>query len=80
MTRVGVLDAKNRLSALLDEVEQGERIVITRRGAPVARLVPFRIDRSSVRARTAADRILRRSRTMRLDGLRIADLIDEGRS
>ena len=32
--------AKNQLSALVARVEQGEEIAITRRGVPVARLVP----------------------------------------
>ncbi len=37
---IGVFEAKNKLSALLDLVERGEEIVITRHGTPVARLVP----------------------------------------
>jgi prevent-host-death family protein len=37
---VGVFEAKTTLSALLERVEAGEEIVITRRGVPVARLVP----------------------------------------
>jgi prevent-host-death family protein len=40
MDHVSVLDAKNRLSALLDQVEKGQEVLITRRGKPVARLVP----------------------------------------
>jgi prevent-host-death family protein len=34
--------AKNRLSALIKEVQGGEPVVITDRGVPVARLVPIR--------------------------------------
>lgn len=37
---VGAFDAKTHLSQLLDRVAQGERIQITRRGRPVAQLVP----------------------------------------
>ena len=40
MDQISVFDAKNRLSALLDQVERGEEITITRRGKPIARLVP----------------------------------------
>ena len=40
MKEVAVYDAKSRLSELLAEVERGEQITITRRGVPVARLVP----------------------------------------
>jgi prevent-host-death family protein len=39
---VGAFQAKNTLGTLLDRVEQGEEIVITRHGKPVARLVPNR--------------------------------------
>jgi prevent-host-death family protein len=35
---VGVLEAKNRLSELIERVERGERVVITRHGKPVATL------------------------------------------
>lgn len=40
MLEIGAFDAKNTLSALLDRVERGEEIVITRHGKPVARLIP----------------------------------------
>ncbi len=48
---VGAYDAKTRLSELLDRVEKGEQVVITRHGRPVARLVPEgRSDRSAALA------------------------------
>ncbi len=37
---VNVHDAKTRLSQLLQAVEQGQEVIIARRGEPVARLVP----------------------------------------
>jgi len=40
MRRKSISETKNGLSALLDEVKQGEEILITDRGKPVARLVP----------------------------------------
>jgi len=33
-------DAKTHLPRLLDEVERGETIIITRHGRPIARIVP----------------------------------------
>ena len=39
MKEVGVLEAKTRLSALIDEAGAGEDVVITRHGRPVAKLV-----------------------------------------
>jgi len=40
MREIGAFEAKNTLGSLLDRVERGEEIVITRHGKPVARLVP----------------------------------------
>lgn len=55
MTEVSVAEAKAHLSALLDRVEQGEEIVITRRGKPVAKVSGVRrklepIDFAAIRA------------------------------
>ncbi len=40
MREVQSSDAKAHLTQLLDEVERGEIIIITRHGRPIARLVP----------------------------------------
>jgi len=40
MVTVSVAEAKARLSALLDKVEAGEQVVITRHGRPVANISP----------------------------------------
>jgi prevent-host-death family protein len=40
--RVGVLEAKNRLSELLEAAQRGEEVIITKRGEPVATLNPIR--------------------------------------
>ena len=42
MKSVGLAEAKAHLSALLDAVEAGDEVVITRRGQAVARLIPDR--------------------------------------
>lgn len=79
MKEIGAFEAKNKLGQLLDLAESGEEIVITRHGKEVARLVPPRggFDRSE--ARRAAAEILEMSRGARLNGIKIRDLIDEGR-
>jgi prevent-host-death family protein len=66
MKEVGAVEAKTKLSALLDLVEAGEEIVITRRGKPVARLVAAApaIDRE--KARAAAARIRERAKFLKL--------------
>lgn len=51
MTSVGAFEAKTHLSALLDRVERGEQVTITRHGRPVAKLVPTGdFDRADARA------------------------------
>jgi len=40
MNRIGIYEAKLRLSVLMKHVAQGERFVILRRGVPVAELGP----------------------------------------
>jgi prevent-host-death family protein len=40
MLQVTVAEAKSQLSSLLDAVEAGQAVVITRRGKPIAELVP----------------------------------------
>jgi prevent-host-death family protein len=49
---VGAFVAKTHLSELLDRVERGEEIIITRHGKPIAKLAPT--DRSTKRARALA--------------------------
>ena len=61
---IGSFEAKNTLGSLLDRVEQGEEIVITRHGKPVARLVPSSGGINREQTRAAADRI--RSRAIQL--------------
>lgn len=39
MKTVGIFEAKTNLSSLLEEVERGHDVMITRRGKPVAKLV-----------------------------------------
>jgi prevent-host-death family protein len=76
---VGVFDAKNRLSQLLDQVEHGESFVITRHGRPVAQLVPYiAFDREQVRA--AVDALLNFQGGHLPTGVTIRQLIDEGRA
>jgi prevent-host-death family protein len=64
MNEIGAFEAKNTLGSLLDRVERGEEIVITRHGRPVARLVPSAgaIDREQANA--AAQRIRSRASTV----------------
>ena len=66
MTEIGAFEAKNKLSALLDQVERGEEVVITRRGRPVAKLVSIRTPYHSKRAAAALRRIRERAKALNL--------------
>ncbi len=76
---VGAYEAKTKLSALLDRVEQGEHISISRYGRVVAVLAPppGGVERT---VGEAVDGLLelRRGRTLG-DDLTVRDLIDAGR-
>jgi prevent-host-death family protein len=48
MTRVGMHEAKTKLSQLVERAEHGEEIVIHRRDKPVARLVAIREESHSL--------------------------------
>ncbi len=77
---VSTADAKNRLSALLGEVARGGEVTITKRGIPVAKLVPAVPSFDREKARRAAAGLREASRGTRLDGIAIKDLVGEGRS
>ncbi len=79
MREIGAFEAKNTLGTLLDLVENGEEVAITRRGKRVARLVPDTGERDREKARRAAANIIALSEGMTLGGLKIKDLINEGR-
>jgi prevent-host-death family protein len=54
---VSVAEAKNRLPELIHAVEEGEKVVITRHGKPVAQLTPPPPERRPVRLGGMRDRI-----------------------
>jgi prevent-host-death family protein len=83
MRSVSAFEAKNKLGQLLELVEQGEEVTITRRGKEVARLVPARPIRSREAARAAVRRIRERAEQLkfgRFDWLEWKSYRDEGRS
>jgi prevent-host-death family protein len=76
--QIGAFEAKNRLSELLQRVENGEEVTITRHGKPVARLVPAEpFDRE--RVIKALEDLKRMRKRYRLGGLNLKDLVNEGR-
>ena len=83
MREVGAFEAKNKFGQLLDWVEQGEEVTITRHGKQVARLVPVRRGFNRAEARAALQRIRDRAEQRRLGRFEWAEwkaYRDEGRS
>lgn len=81
MRTAGIFEAKQNFSALVDAVEAGDEVVITRHGKEVARIVPV----ADKAARLSEDRI--RQELLRMQELRARvkpgpgwkELRDEGR-
>ncbi len=73
MAQVGAYEAKTHLPRLLDEVERGSSITITRNGRPVARLMPV------VDTQVVANRLLELRAQIKKGNLSMRKLIDEGR-
>ena len=84
MKHVGMFEAKTNLSSLVEEVEKGGEVVITRHGKPVAKLVraesglsPEQIARQ--RQAVAELREMARKRGLRISHEEIKSWIEDGR-
>ena len=49
-TTVGALEARTHWSELLEMVHQGKEVIITKRGKPIAKLIPVRQDGARMKA------------------------------
>ena len=79
MRSIGLFEAKNRLSALVEGASRGEEVTITRRGQPVAMLVP-----ATARPRRSPREVIEHIRETRKGvqlpaGFTIRQLIEAGR-
>ena len=68
MITAGAFEAENKLGSLLDRVEAGEEILITRHGKPAARLTPVpRVsDADRARAHAALESLTKNAKEMNL--------------
>lgn len=78
MESIGAYEAKTHLSELIERVAHGERITITRHGVPVAMLVPPD-NRPNQSAAEVVDEIRELRKGLKLKGLSIRRMIEEGR-
>ena len=77
MRTVGAYEAKTHLADLLDDVQRGIAVTITRRGKAVARLVPA--DEKSAGSQDAIDRWLTLRQRVRPLGMAMTQAVDLGR-
>ena len=79
MITVGAFEAKTHLSNLLERVAEGEEVIITKHGKPVARLVPAvsATPKPDVRAAVEAMKQFRKGRSLGASSIR--EMIEEGR-
>jgi len=75
---IGSFEAKTHLSGLIEEVQNGTEFIITKRGKPFARLIPYRADDESYRLNDIIDNFceIRKSVKGTVD---IKSYISEGR-
>lgn len=78
MERIGIYDARAKLSELIERVQAGEEVVITRHGEPVARLVAEK-PRKKGSGPTAVKRIRALARRLDIRHVDVRKLIEEGR-
>jgi prevent-host-death family protein len=78
MRKVGLFEAKQKLSELVERAARGERIGITRRGKLVASIGPAPAEKADLRE--VFDRIEQiRRRAKKVRGVTVKTLIEEGR-
>ena len=78
MREVQASEAKTHLPRLLDDVERGETIVITRHGKPIARLVPDQDGRRAERREAIAAIKALRKRVGKVPLRELLDMRHEG--
>ncbi len=77
MRTIGLFEAKQKLSEIVERASEGERIGITRRGKLAAVLVPARTENNLKNVFDDIEQVRKRARRPR--GFRVKDLIEEGR-
>jgi prevent-host-death family protein len=78
MRTVGLFEAKQKLSEIVERASEGERIGITRRGKLAAVIVPAPAENSLKDVFDDIEKIRKSAR--RPKGFRVKDLIEEGRT
>ena len=77
---IGAFEAKTKFSQIIEKAEQGEDFIITRRGKPVAKIIPFRQEPEMTR-KEAMDQLaeMRKLYRGKPGSFNIREAIEEGR-
>ena len=79
MERVGIYEAKAKLSDLVERVSRGGEVTITRHGAAVAKLVPARARRAGSERAEVIREILEFGKTVKAKRFNLRKAIEQGR-
>ena len=81
MEHIGIYEARSRFSKLVERVEAGDEVILTRRGQPVARMIRVG-DKTRAGARAAAVkriRALRKRMNLKISRAEVKQAIAKGR-
>ncbi len=76
--KIGSFEAKTHLSRLLLEVQDGAEVTITKRGKPVARLIPFKEEKKKINRKEVISKFADIRGSVK-GSVNIIDFIKEGR-
>jgi len=78
--QVGAFEAKTHFSQLLEKVEQGADFTITKRGKPVAKIIPF-VQEKKMTRKEAIEQLIEMRKHYRGEpgSFNIREAIEEGR-
>jgi prevent-host-death family protein len=79
METVGAFEAKTHFASLLDRVEQGEKITITRNGVPSAMLVPIPEGKSKLSHAEIGAAMREIRKRVKPSKMTVKEMINEGR-
>lgn len=79
METIDAFEAKTNLSALLDRVAKGERITITRHGAPAAMLVPFGQSEQRLSHKEIVEGMRDLRKRVKAAKMSVREMVNEGR-
>ena len=83
METIAVFEAKSRLSEILAAVELGQEFTVTKRGEPIARIIPYHHAQYDQAAQQARERLIARCLEARfaapVEGFDLRAATEEGR-